>query len=228
MTWPVYLNLNKNLFYCVWSQMSSRKNLHHPGGGQYWFPPQYIRKLIYWPALNASAQTNSQTSITDHHKSILTDCGGPCMSAQLKTRSRGPTLHLQGRELRGGGGWWAWHCAAHCTHMLISPQTGSDSRTWGRRKPSMHSNERTAASHWITSVGGTVLCQVQGVIQTKIMIISPPHKRWLNSDLWFEWPSIFQRPSFSSLSFLPFLLLTKEWMMHVYWFPINYFYPHFI
>lgn len=142
MTWPVHLSLNKNLFYCVWSQEWWRKNLHHAGGGHYWFSPQYIRKLIYWPALNASAQTNSQTSITNHHKSILTDCGGPCMSAQLKTRSRGPTLHLQGRELRRGGGWWAWHCAAHCTHMLICPQTSSDSRTWGRRKPSMHSNER--------------------------------------------------------------------------------------
>lgn len=30
------------------------------------------------------------------------------------------------------------------------------------------------------------------------------------------------------LSSLPFLLLTKEWMMYVHWFPINYFYSHFI
>lgn len=53
---------------------------------------------------------------------------------------------------------------------------------------------RIAASHRHTSAGGTMLCRVQGVIQTRITIISPPHKRWLNSDLWFEWPSIFQIP----------------------------------
>lgn len=227
----------KNQFWCVWVQMWSVKNLHHTAGGPYWFLAQYISKLIYWPPLNASAQTNSQLAVTQHHRSILTDCWIPCMSVQQKhththtyVHTRAFTLHPQGRDL-----WWsdradtAWPIVHTCWSV---PRRGP----WRQRgRPA--SLQTINAFQWedlaimfvLGGGWGASLRSVQYVIQNQTNDYLPSPQAltqfWFMIRMNIDFPGW---PTLLSLPFLPFLLLTKEWMMYVYWFSINYFYSHFI
>lgn len=101
-------------------------------------------KLIYWSVLNASAQTNSQTSIIQRSQERPDWLLRPTHVCPRETHL--PTPHTHTHSWGPAGfilkvkscweaaaphwwAWWSWHHAAHCTHMLICPQTWPDSST---------------------------------------------------------------------------------------------------